>query len=185
MNPRQESINRLEDYSRKLFTRFITTRNENFYMEHPDYIDPLSVESHCDLFVTGTTEEPLAIELKFRFQPSNAKCFKEGYLIENDKIKELRKIYKTTAHRPYYVNMFLDGKIIIWDINTINFPEKGACDILCDKYTISNDSAKKVKDVYYLTEEEGVTKKLDLNDTCINNIFKCIREEIRLSKLFK
>ena len=186
MNPRQSSIDRIEEYSRQLFTRFIIGRNKEFYSQHPDYIDPQPTGSSCDMLLTGTTLEPLAVEFKFRNIPSYVKSVKEkGLLIEEYKIQQLNKIYRTSQHKPLYVNFFKDGKVYIWDLTKIDWEKHGTETIECDKSTISLSSEQKVKDVRYLFEEEAAKEKLDLSDKRTSSLIKCILEELRISKLFK
>lgn len=189
-NALQQHIDRIEEYSRKLYARHLITDNTEYYTGHPDYIDPLGVESKVDMLVTGTTatttETPMSVELKFRFFPSTSRKFsEEGYLIEFNKIKSLNNIYQHSGHVPYYVNFTTDGKVFTWDLSKIDWDEHP---IHTEKYqyaTVSNSDEKKVKLVYYLKAEESKVEDLNLEDEQTKRLFNCILAEIKQINLLK
>ena len=189
-NALQQHIDRIEEYSRKLYARHLITGNTKYYTTHPDYISPQGVESKVDMLVTGTTETstetPIAIELKFRFSPSTTRIFrKDGYIVEFNKIKSLNSIYQHSGHVPHYVNFTTDSKVFTWDLSKIDWDEHP---IHTEKYqyaTVSNSDKKKVKLVYYLKAEEAKVEDLNLEDEQTKRLFNCILAEIKQVNLLK
>lgn len=189
-NALQQHIDRIEEYSRKLYARHLTTGNTEYYTTHPDYIDPQGVESKVDIFVTGTTgtstETPMSVELKFRFLPSTFHKFsEEGYLIEFNKIQSLNSIYQHSGHVPYYVNFTTDAKVFTWNLAQIDWDNHP---FSLEKYkyaTVSDSDDTTVKRVYYLTAEEAKVEDLNLKDEQTRRLFNCILAEIKQINLLK
>ena len=189
-NGLQAHIDRIEEYSRKLYARHLITSNTEYYKEHPDYIDPQTVNSRCDLLVTGTTETnaemPQAVELKFRFFSSTFPKFtEEGYLIEFNKIKSLNSIYQRTGHVPYYVNFTTDRKVLTWNLAKIDWDNHPFTNERYQYATVSDSDDTTVKRVYYLTESEAEVRDLNMNDEQTKRLFDCIQAEIKQIKLLK
>lgn len=189
-NALQQHIDRIEEYSRKLYTRHLITGNTEYYTTHSNYIDPQLVCSPCDLLVTGTTENneetPMAVELKFRFFPSTSRKFtEEGYLIEFNKIKSLNSIYQHSGHVPHYVNFTTDGKVFTWNLANIDWDEHPRHTEKYQYATVSNSDEKKVKLVYYLKAEEAKVEDLNLENEQTRRLFNCILCEIKQVNLLK
>lgn len=82
---------------------------------------------YIDIYITATTATKnsitYAIEAKDRNMP-HTKYAEDGYILEDWKKKKLEEASKQ-GYRPLYINTFSDNKMIVWNLNKIDFSKCG------------------------------------------------------------
>ena len=107
---------KVKDTIKVLFSGCTLTRDE--HIEDSGYID---------IYITATTATntsiTYAIEAKDRDMP-HTKYAEEGYILEDWKKKKLEEASKQ-GYRPLYINTFTDNKMIVWNLNKIDYSKCG------------------------------------------------------------
>lgn len=124
------------------------------HITNPDYIYTTVTDYPVDIYFTATTtnykEVPYVAEIKERLyslaEPNNKITY---WMLETYKIDNLLNEKK---HRPLYINFFTNNRILIWDLNKIDFSKLELRKMKLAKNTLE-DTGKKIKIFYDLPSD--------------------------------
>jgi hypothetical protein len=128
---------------------------ENYlHITNPDYIFPTVTDYPVDIYFTATTinnrEIPYVGEIKEREYPlADPKNKITYWMLELKKINDLKN---EKNHIPLYINFFPNNRILVWNLNKIDFSKLEIKEMLLEKNTLE-DNGKVMKKFYDLPSD--------------------------------
>lgn len=128
---------------------------ENYlHITNPDYIFPTVTDYPVDIYFTATTinnrEIPYVGEIKEREYPlADPKNKITYWMLE---LKKLNDLKNEKNHIPLYINFFPNNRILVWNLNKIDFSKLEIKEMLLEKNTLE-DNGKVMKKFYDLPSD--------------------------------
>lgn len=124
------------------------------HITNPDYIYPTVTDYPVDIYFTATTinnrEVPYVGEIKERLYPlADPKNKITYWMLELKKINDLKN---EKSHIPLYINFFPNNRILVWNLNKIDFSKMEIKEMLLEKNTLE-DNGKVMKKFYDLPSD--------------------------------
>lgn len=130
---------------------------ENYlHITNPDYIFPTITDYPVDIYFTATTinnrEIPYVGEIKEREYPlADPKNKITYWMLE---LKKLNDLKNEKNHIPLYINFFPNNRILVWNLNKIDFSKLEIKRKELKKTTLE-DTGKKIKIYYDLPSDKA------------------------------
>lgn len=130
---------------------------ENYlHITNPDYIFPTVTDYPVDIYFTATTinnrEIPYVGEIKEREYPlADPKNKITYWMLE---LKKLNDLKNEKNHIPLYINFFPNNRILVWNLNKIDFSKLEIKEMLLEKNTLE-DNGKVMKKFYDLPSDKA------------------------------
>lgn len=130
---------------------------ENYlHITNPDYIFPTVTDYPVDIYFTATTinnrEIPYVGEIKEREYPlADPKNKITYWMLE---LKKLNDLKNEKNHIPLYINFFPNNRILVWNLNKIDFSKLEIKEMLLEKNTLENNG-KVMKKFYDLPSDKA------------------------------
>lgn len=145
----ERSFSGYEHKGRQIFRSTVDFGRITAYEETTDPYSPI------DVYMTGTTQQTYAVEIKYRNLNSTADIItKDGVILERGKLESLRR-EAYHGRQAYYVSIFPDNTIFKWHITRTYPPETYRTTQKMNK-TYCNDTTPTVKDVYHLPLQDAI-----------------------------